>query len=445
MGRHTLQDLKRSGRAAPRTFWRQMKRLGRPTTTIQHLKSPLTLEIVKDEECLSLVSQTVAKLLQEEAHLGDPRYETTASTGGSAQRQSNTTGEGTPEDSDLLEEPSKVEMHRVLQNMQAGTAMGPDRVPMSVLKKMGSKMKEALQGALGDVLHGRDVPKDWRHGRVKLIYKGTGEKTDLTNYRPITVTSTMYRVGMQVIRRRLQGWAEQKHVLGELQNGFRSGRQLEDNLYVLTQAIEIVQQEGRHLWAAFLDIEKAYDSISHSRLWWELTQIGVPGSVLELLQELYRDTTVVVEWEGMNTQPIPVTRGLRQGCPLSPLLFMLYMSRWEAELEECGRGLNLSYMENGQMVRQHLPGLFYADDLVLTAGTCEEMQQLLDICTKQGDRLGLKFSSRKCKVLKWGPTENVEGALDTPLVLQGETVQCGTEYKYLGVHLSTNRLSGQRP
>ncbi|KAM7295530.1 uncharacterized protein ISCGN_025030 [Ixodes scapularis] len=115
----------------------------------------------------------------------------------------------------------------------------------------------------------------------------------------------MYRVGMQVIRRRLQGWAEQKHVLGELQNGFRSGRQLEDNLYVLTQAIEIVQQEGRHLWAAFLDIEKAYDSISHSRLWWELTQIGVPGSVLELLQELYRDTTVVVEWEGMNTQPIP--------------------------------------------------------------------------------------------------------------------------------------------
>ncbi|KAM7291453.1 uncharacterized protein ISCGN_028026 [Ixodes scapularis] len=141
----------------------------------------------------------------------------------------------------------------------------------------------------------------------------------------------------------------------------------------------------------------------------------------------------------MNTQPIPVTRGLRQGCPLSPLLFMLYMSRWETELEECGRGLNLSYMENGQMVRQHLPGLFYADDLVLTAGTCEEMQQLLDICTKQGDRLGLKFSSRKCKVLKWGPTENVEGALDTPLVLQGETVQCVTDYKYLGVHLSTGR------
>ncbi|CAN7942637.1 unnamed protein product, partial [Ixodes pacificus] len=66
VGRHTLQDLKRSGRAAPRKFWRQMKRLGRPTTTIQHLKSPLTLEIVKDEECLSLVSQTVAKLLQEE-------------------------------------------------------------------------------------------------------------------------------------------------------------------------------------------------------------------------------------------------------------------------------------------------------------------------------------------------------------------------------------------
>lgn len=80
VGKRTLQTLKRSGRAAPKKFWRQMKRLGRPTAAMQHLKSSLTLQVVKDDEFLSLVLQTGAKLLQGEAHLGDPRYETTAST-----------------------------------------------------------------------------------------------------------------------------------------------------------------------------------------------------------------------------------------------------------------------------------------------------------------------------------------------------------------------------
>lgn len=79
--------------------------------------------------------------------------------------------------------------------------MGPDNIPMSILKKLGPKMKGALQGALGNVLHDKEGPRDWRHGRGKLIHKGTGERTDLTNYRLITGTSTVYRVGMQVVRR----------------------------------------------------------------------------------------------------------------------------------------------------------------------------------------------------------------------------------------------------
>lgn len=84
-----------------------------------------------------------------------------------------------------------MELHQILQSMQAGKAVGPDNVPMSILKKLGPKMKEALRGALGDVLHEKEVPRDWRHGRVKLIDTGTGERTDLTKHWPITVIPTV--------------------------------------------------------------------------------------------------------------------------------------------------------------------------------------------------------------------------------------------------------------
>lgn len=67
------------------------------------------------------------------------------------------------------------------------------------------------------------------------------------------------------------------------------------------------------------------------------------------------------------------------------------------------------------------------------------LQQLLDICPQEGDRLGLRFRPRNCKVLKWGPTKHAGGAPGVPLVLQRETVECVEEYGYLGVHLSTGR------
>lgn len=75
---------------------------------------------------------------------------------------------------------------------------------------------------------------------------------------------------MQIIKR-IEGWVETEDVLGELLNGFRSGRRLDDNIFALTRGIEIAEKGQRPLWLAFLDIRiYSYDNVSQEKMYVKL-------------------------------------------------------------------------------------------------------------------------------------------------------------------------------
>ena len=70
----------------------------------------------------------------------------------------------------------------------------------------------------------------------------------------------------------MEEWVEENQILGELQNGFRRDRRLEDNLFVTTQCIEIAMKNQTPLWLAYLDIKGAYDNVSQEKLWGQLKE-----------------------------------------------------------------------------------------------------------------------------------------------------------------------------
>ena len=322
------------------------------------------------------------------------------------------------------------EWERAEKRVPSSTSTGPDGIPIMLIKTLGPKSKKALREAVSKMIMDGKAPDGWRLSRMSMIYKGKGDKADINNYRPITVTSVVYRVVMQIIKDRLQAWVESEEVLGELQNGFRKQRRLEDNLCSLLQCIEIAEKEHRPLWLAFLDIKGAYDSVIQKDLWDILGTLEVEDGVRNLLKDIYKSNKVLIKWENKVSGPIEIQQGLRQGCPLSPLLFMLYLQGLEKKFERSGLGFKLSYFKQGEWIKQSLPGLMYADDIVLMADSKEDLQRLMDICGKEGDSLGLKFSKEKSAVMTFNDNQGSEHRI------QEVTLEVVDKYKYLGVWIN---------
>lgn len=190
--------------------------------------------------------------------------------------------------------------------------------------------------------------------------------------------------------------------------------------------------QERPLWIAFLDIKGAYDNVDRELLWSILEREGLGQDFIQLLQGIYNESEVQITWEDQKcTEPVVTNRGLKQGCPLSPLLFMLYMARLERKLEGSKIGFNLCYSRKGQEVEQHIPGLIYADDIVLLADSKQCLQQLTDICGEEATELGLEFSTAKSGVLVFN-----DNARNESVFVQKAAIPWVTEYKYLGIWLN---------
>ncbi|XP_049269910.1 uncharacterized protein LOC119385332 [Rhipicephalus sanguineus] len=365
-----IQSIRQEGRSAAHKFWTYVRSLDRAAPPPPPLVDAATGQPVT-EPC-EYITQHFSRIF------GASGLTTTTPLTEEEAASPNT------EQSPGQEEPpwafSRLTVERALKRVRARTATGPDGMPARVLKCLGENSREQLAEILTAIFEGEPIPKEWHEGRVILIPKRGGDARNIEDYRPITVTSVMYRVFAGVIKAWLSDWAETKGLLTELQNGFRPGRRLDDILFVVTQCAEIARKEGRTLLCCFLDVEKAYDNVPHGPLFACLSDLGLPQLLISTIRRMYSENVVSVQLGDIITGPIRVNKGLRQGCPLSPLLYILYASRLEWALLNSNLGFSMRFSTTSASENHHLPGLAFADDLVLMAESQQELQSLLDIC-----------------------------------------------------------------
>ena len=220
--------------------------------------------------------------------------------------------------------------------------------------------------------------------------------------------------------------AEHKGIRARGQAGFRQDYRTTDNLFVLQTLIDSrVQWPGKKLYTCFVDFRKAFDTVPREKLWRALEGIGVGGRFLACLRSMYSQDQACVSHptEGLSST-FPCTIGVKQGCPLSPLLFGLYIDALEPRIAA------LANDEGPDLAGSAVKLLLYADDLVLMSKSPRGLQRQLNELSAFCKKRDLTVNVKKTKVVVFGSRLN-----STPLHYGGSPVEEVASFRYLGIEL----------
>eukprot|EP00969_Alexandrium_andersonii_P351742 15436110-Alexandrium_andersonii.AAC.1 len=205
-----------------------------------------------------------------------------------------------------------------------------------MLKWMGTAAKEELCRWYNECAASRNFPNEWRQAEVVAIFK-KGSPHLPANYRPISLLNTAYKLYAAVIASRLLRIVESK--LRRTQYGFRNARSTGDPIHLIRRYQDMVySRKNQTLHLLFLDWAKAFDGLDMNAMLRDLEALGLPKKSSSLLEALIQKPVFQVLLNGQASEWKEQRVGVRQGCTLSPLLFIssltVAMEEAEAELRE---------------------------------------------------------------------------------------------------------------
>ena len=149
---------------------------------------------------------------------------------------------------------------------------------------------------------------------------------------------------------------------------------------MLERMIEMAKVRKKCLFVAFIDIEKAYDRVNRKKLFEVMRGYGVQEKLEDVIERIYDGGMVKFELEGIMTGWCKNDSGVRQGCPLSPLLFNIYVRELGMTVARCKHGFkHLMVDRDGLIVEKSQAGFRYADDACLIAYYEQDMQRIFYI------------------------------------------------------------------
>ena len=178
----------------------------------------------------------------------------------------------------------------------------------------------------------------------------------------------------------------------------------------------------------FVDLKKAFDTVSRDLLLYKLVKLGIRGKYFAVIEDMYNNSLSKIKIDGLLSSPIKMERGTEQGHPLSPDLFKLFIR----DLSELFYTTGDYPFLNNTLVNH----LLWADDLVLLALDNESLQNNINILKEFCDKWGLAINIKKTKIVNFhrGKASNDLASL----FLGNELIECKTSYCYLGITFYQN-------
>ena len=314
-------------------------------------------------------------------------------------------------------------------------APGPDGLHAGFFQRFWPTVKESVRNEIMHIFEEGRIPDYLNRTNIILIPTIAGPES-LGNYRPISLCNTVYKIVSKIIVARLRPHLDK--LVCPLQSAFVPGRRSVDNAIVVQELIHTISNKkglGSYM-AIKVDLEKAYDKIEWSFIREVLINANLPYNLVNLIMSCVSFVSTSILFNGGIAEPIFPSRGIRQGDPLSPYLFILCMEVLGHIIEDKCSEKSWVPVKSSQsgMAFSHL---FFADDLVLFAKAdhvnCSTIRDVLDdFCTRSGQSISesksrvyfspnVDVDTREslCDILGFKSTPNLGKYLGFPLKHRG--------------------------
>lgn len=322
-----------------------------------------------------------------------------------------------------ISETDQNEIKKVIQTLKVGKSPGADGLRSETLKKVADYIANPLMYIINISIKDATVPDAFKTAIVKPLYK-CGSKTDMSNYRPISLISNLAKIYEKILKERINSFLKKHNLLADNQYGFREAKSTSDALEDLTSGIYRALDSGKKALCVFVDLAKAFDTVSHSILLRSLENIGFRGTALALMRSYLSNRMQSVRVGDVTSQKRYVTCGVPQGTVLGPILFNIYVNNLYS-LETCGKVIS------------------FADDTALLYTSCswEEMKCVVEddlpkLVTWFDDML-LSINFDKTCYIPFSCYDDTMPCYGS-IGIGDKEIQAVNKHKYLGVIIDSN-------
>jgi len=322
---------------------------------------------------------------------------------------------------------TKEEIYLALSNMKKNKTPGPDGLTVSFYLEFWNNLAGDFQKLQQNIYEENYMARSMRHGHISLIYK-KGDKRNLKNYRPISLLNVDYKILARVLSNRLKTVLPK--IISSSQTSCILGKDISDTIASLRDIIDLVEEEETEGLILKIDQEKAFDRVSHLYLFKLLEKFGFGPVFCKWIKILYTDIFSAVKCNGHLTKYFPIKNSVRQGCPISALLFVLTAEPLALAIkaEKDIKGIGIPHTDIKSLIYQH------ADDTTLTVSDTNSVKKIFQIFEKYGKASGAKVNKSKSEILCLG-----QSILDQTQLKSFEVKLCDSEILVLGVYLGKNR------
>lgn len=276
----------------------------------------------------------------------------------------------------------------MIQSLPNNKAPGPDGIPNEALKIILPAIAPLLAQAISMLLVSGSIPSHFKESITIALRKE--QKPDYSlpgSYRPIALENTLAKLIEKIVAQRMADAAEKHAILPWNQMGARKQRSTISAIDALNTCVKTAwrARPGCVVSMLSLDLGGAFDNVSHERLLWILRNAGFPQWIIQFIQSFLTARRTRIAYAGHESDWIPTQTGIPQGSPISPILFLFFITELLAAFQSTvGDTMAIGFVDDTNLIT-------WGDT---AAANCSRLEAAHDKCLAWAKRYGARFAPR---------------------------------------------------